>query len=163
MNKKYNIGLIIGRFQPFHLGHQYLIDKALKMCNKIIIGIGSSNIMDENNPYSIEDRLEFLRKVVNEEEITDRIIKIVSLPDVPDDEEWFKLVGQTTGPVDVVIGDNEWVNGIYESHGIKVKRIGYHQREVLEGKKIRSQIRDKKPWKERVPTYIATHIGKKNE
>ena len=46
--------LIVGRFQPFHKGHLFLIKKALEKANKIIIGIGSANIIDENNPIDFE-------------------------------------------------------------------------------------------------------------
>jgi len=34
--------LIIGRFQPFHLGHLLLIKEAAKEADIIVIGIGSS-------------------------------------------------------------------------------------------------------------------------
>ena len=50
---KNRIALIVGRFQPFHKGHLFLIKKALEKANKTIIGIGSSNIIDENNPIDL--------------------------------------------------------------------------------------------------------------
>lgn len=157
---KYKIGIVIGRFQPFHLGHKYLIDKALNICEKIIIGIGSSNIVDEKNPYSISKREKFIRHFIQKEGIEDRIVKIVNLPDVPDDEEWFKIAQKETGKVDVEIGDNAWTNGIYESHGISVVRIGFHKRHILEGTKIRHNMKERKPWKERVPEYLHKHLEK---
>ena len=36
-------GLLIGRFQPFHLGHLDAIKFALSKVDKIWLGIGSSN------------------------------------------------------------------------------------------------------------------------
>ncbi|MEK7177332.1 MAG: adenylyltransferase/cytidyltransferase family protein [Patescibacteria group bacterium] len=53
---KNKIALIVGRFQPFHKGHLFLIKKALEKADKIIVGIGSSNITDVNNPIDFETR-----------------------------------------------------------------------------------------------------------
>lgn len=154
MIQKYKTGLVIGRFQPFHLGHQYLIEQALKHAEKLIIGIGSSNIEDENNPYNVGQREEFVKEFLKQEKLEDRVLKLVYIPDVPDDEEWFKIAQKLTGDVDVVIGDNSWVNGIYTTHNIPVVQIGMHKRHLLEGKKIRHHMKKKKTWKARVPKYL---------
>lgn len=151
---KYKTGLVIGRFQPFHLGHQYLIEQALKHADTIIIGVGSSNIEDENNPYNVGQREEFVKEFLKQEGLEARVLKIVYIPDVPDDAEWFKIAEKLTGPVDVVVGDNSWVNGIYESQKIPVVEIGHHKRHILEGKKIRHQMKKKLAWKNRVPKYL---------
>lgn len=152
--KKYPVGLVIGRFQPFHLGHKHLIEQALKHAEKIIIGIGSSNIEDESNPYNAKQREEFVHEFLKEEGLESKVIEIVYIPDVPDDTEWFKIAEKLTGPVDVVIGDNEWVNGIYRAEKIPVIEVGLHKRHILEGKKIRHQMRLKLSWKSRVPKYL---------
>ena len=62
--KKYKIALIVGRFQPFHNGHLFLFKKALSMADKIIFGIGSASIYDENNPLSYEQRKQMINTVV---------------------------------------------------------------------------------------------------
>lgn len=158
--QKYKLGLVIGRFQPFHLGHQYLIEKALLHTEKIIIGIGSSNIADENNPYDIGLREEFIKEFLKQENLLERVEKIIYIPDVPDDDKWYAIANKLTGKVDVVIGDNSWVNGIYADHNIPVVQIGYHKRHLLEGKKIRHHLKHKKPWKTRVPKYLHHLIDK---
>lgn len=160
---KTRIGLVIGRFQPFHLGHKYLIENALEHSDKIIVGIGSPNVSDEKNPYDLKTREKFISEYIKNARIKDRVIKIVPILDVPDDEEWYKLANAATGPVDVVIGDNDWVNDIYASHGVLVQKVGYHKREILEGTKIRHQMKTKKPWKARVPKYLVPHIDKTDD
>lgn len=37
MEKKYKSGLILGKFMPFHLGHKYLIDASLEICEKLTV------------------------------------------------------------------------------------------------------------------------------
>ena len=79
---------------------------------------------------------------------------------MPDDREWLQKVLQKAGKFDVVIGDNEWVNNIFENAGYKVLRIGHHKRELYEGKKIRGLMKDKKKWQDRIPSYITDLIEK---
>lgn len=157
--KKYKVGIVIGRFQPFHLGHKYLIEKALTYVDKIYIGIGSSQIFDEKNPYNAEKRHEFLKRFIKEEKIENKVLDILKIDDFPDDDIWFERLQKRTPGIEVVIGDNEWVNGIFERHKIPALRIGYYKRNILEGTKIRDNMRNKKPWKSRIPKYLHSSIG----
>ena len=158
--KKYRVGLVIGRFQPFHLGHKYLLEKALEYCDEIIVGIGSSNVTNENNPYSFETRKKFVDEFIKKSKIEARISKIIYIEDVPDDRDWLDLLLKKTGKVDVEIGDNEWTNGIFENAQIPVVRIGHYKREILEGVKIRNNMKNKLDWKDRVPEYLVKYIEK---
>lgn len=42
MEKKYKSGLVLGKFMPFHLGHKYLIDSSLEMCEKLTVLVCTS-------------------------------------------------------------------------------------------------------------------------
>ena len=54
-------GLLIGRFQPFHLGHLDAILFGLSRAENLFIGIGSSNRYNEKkNPFSAEERREMI-------------------------------------------------------------------------------------------------------
>lgn len=156
--KKYKVGLVVGRFQPFHLGHKYVIEKALEICEKIYIGIGSSQIFDDKNPYSTEKRRKFLETFLEKEHISEKVLDIVTIEDIPDDDEWYELFIKKIPETEVVVGDNEWVNEIFERHNIPAVRIGYYKRDILEGTKIRKNIQGKKPWEERVPDYLVPQI-----
>ncbi len=160
MKKKYGIGLVIGRFQPFHNGHKFLIEEALKLCDQIIIGIGSSNKSDEKNPYSAKERAKHIKKFLKEEHLEEKVIAVLKLYDNPDDDVWFENLYKKTGPFDVTIGNNPWNNGIIERHGIPAVYIGFHKRRTLEGIKIRALMKQNKKWEERVPQYLVEAIRK---
>lgn len=65
-NKKYNIGLYIGRFQPFHNGHLYMVQEALKQCEFLIIAIGSAQEKrTEKNPFDDYERYRFIRSALH--------------------------------------------------------------------------------------------------
>ena len=53
----YDTGMIIGRFQPFHLGHSIILERALDQCNKVIVVIGSAQESGTPlNPLSAAER-----------------------------------------------------------------------------------------------------------
>lgn len=158
MKKKYQVGLIIGRFQPFHNGHLYLLNEALKIADKIIIGIGSSNIIDGDNPWTFEERKRVVEEVLRQERLQEQVVKIVDIPDVPSDFEWLKIANRKVGKFDVVIGNNDWVNGIYKGAEIPVVQINLFKRYLHEGTKIRQLMRSGEKWEDRVPRYLARQI-----
>lgn len=166
--KKYKTGLLIGRFQPFHLGHLWLIRHALQSVDRLIIGVGSANIKNhDNNFLTYEQRKEMLEMVFEKEDLKDKLIKIVPLNDYFNDEVWFKKTIEKTGPVDVVVGNNQWTNGIFEARGYPILRVGYYKRFFYEGEKIRKLLKYTysqrslpigKSWEDRVPPYLVSII-----
>jgi bifunctional NMN adenylyltransferase/nudix hydrolase len=62
MNKKYDYGIVIGRFQPFHLAHRDLIQHSLTLAEKVIIILGSArSASDVKNPFTPAMREEMIR------------------------------------------------------------------------------------------------------
>ncbi|MDP3916816.1 MAG: adenylyltransferase/cytidyltransferase family protein [Nanoarchaeota archaeon] len=57
------VGLVHGRFQPFHNGHKFLVDKMLKECDAGVILIGSVGKKDKKNPFSLDERKEMIKKI----------------------------------------------------------------------------------------------------
>ncbi|MBP6913333.1 MAG: adenylyltransferase/cytidyltransferase family protein [Candidatus Levybacteria bacterium] len=155
---KYKKALIVGRFQPFHLGHKYLIEKALELADTVIIGLGSSNITDDKNPFSLETRKSFIQEFLIQEKLNSKILEIIPIEDVPNDDEWMRIIEGKVKEIDVVIGDNDWVNGIFEKRKIPVVKIGYLKRHILTGTEIRKNMKEKKSWEERVPSYLVPYI-----
>jgi bifunctional NMN adenylyltransferase/nudix hydrolase len=84
-------GVIIGRFQPFHQGHHYLIRKALSLFEHLVIVLGSADrARSIVNPFTVDERIYLLQE--NLVAYKDRI-HIVAVPDVFYDEAyWCKLV-----------------------------------------------------------------------
>lgn len=51
------LGIIIGRFQPLHEGHKEIILKAKKLCDKLLIVVGSANVARTiKNPWTFAER-----------------------------------------------------------------------------------------------------------
>lgn len=140
---QYKIGFVLGRFQPFHRGHRYLIEKALEQCESVIVGIGSANVRDEKNPFSFEERKKQISEAIKKQEYASRITSIIPLDDNPSDNIWLAKLLKKAGKIDVVFGNNEWPNGIFEKAGFKVVRVPLYKRNIYEGTKIREKLKRK--------------------
>ncbi len=76
-NKAFTLGIMVGRFQTIHNGHKDMIDKALMLCDRVGIFIGSSQeAMTNKNPFSYEIRERLLRKIYG------GALEIYPLPDI---------------------------------------------------------------------------------
>lgn len=62
--KAYELGILVGRFQVLHAGHEDMIKKALKVCDRVAVFVGSSQESGtEKNPFSYEMREKMLKTV----------------------------------------------------------------------------------------------------
>lgn len=75
--KPYQLGVLVGRFQTIHSGHEEMINKAICLCEKVGIFVGSSQESGTNkNPFSYETRKEMLETIFNDQ------ISVYPLPDL---------------------------------------------------------------------------------
>ena len=143
-------GLLIGRFQPFHLGHLDAVLFGLSRAENLFICIGSSNKSNERkNPFSAEERREMITLSI-EPSITDRI-KIFDIPDVGDHEKWTFEIDKISPKYDVVFTNDEFAKTLFEKREISVISVILQDREKFSGTNIRELIADDKNWQDLVP------------
>lgn len=64
----FEFGIIVGRFQHIHKGHEKLINIGLKLCKKVLVFIGSANQeISSRNPYTYEYRKSLIEIIYKEE------------------------------------------------------------------------------------------------
>ncbi len=78
MDKKaFELGIIVGRFQTFHTGHEYMVNKAASVCERLAIFVGSSQESGTlKNPFDYETRERILRKLFGD------TVEVYPLPDI---------------------------------------------------------------------------------
>lgn len=99
----YAHGLVIGKFYPPHLGHDYLIRTAAAHCRQVTVGVLGSSV----ESISIHDRVSWLREMF----VDSPHVRIVgALDDVPVDYQnpaiWAAHVAIMRGAVEAA--DREW-------------------------------------------------------
>jgi nicotinamide-nucleotide adenylyltransferase len=144
------IGLLIGRFQPFHLGHLDAVKFALSNVDELLIGIGSSNKFNEKrNPFTADERKEMIELSLDEPTLEK--IKIYHIPDVNDHDKWTHHIDEIVPKYDVVFSNDEFTHTLFGKRGIKVISVPLKQREILSGTDIRVKIRDDQDLSRLVP------------
>ena len=143
-------GLLIGRFQPFHLGHLDAVLFGLSRAENLFICIGSSNKSNERkNPFSAEERREMITLSI-EPSITDRI-KIFDIPDVGDHEKWTFEIDKIVPKYDVIFTNDEFTKTLFEKRKISVISVVLKDREKFSGTNIRNLITYDRNWRDLVP------------
>ena len=75
--KPYKLGILVGRFQTLHTGHEFMIDKAAAVCDEVGVFVGSSQESGTyKNPFSYEIREMILKTVYGDK------IRVFPLPDI---------------------------------------------------------------------------------
>ena len=149
-------GLLIGRFQPFHLGHLDAVMFGLARVDELSICIGSSNKNNEKrNPFSAAERREMILSSIDPSigelgEDTNRI-KIFNIPDVDNHEKWTFEIDQIVPKYDIVFTNDEFTKTLFEKHQINVIQVRLKDRENFSGTNIRQLILDDENWQDFVP------------
>jgi len=154
-------GLLIGRFQPFHLGHLAAVKFALTQIDNLSIGIGSSNRHNEKrNPFSAEERKEMIESSLDKSDL--QKCKIYFVPDVNDHAKWTYHVDEIIPKYDVVFSNDDFTHELYKKRDIKVVSVPLKQREILSGTDIRLKIASGQRWEDLVPSGTAKVLLKIN-
>ncbi len=143
-------GLIIGRFQPFHLGHLEALKFALSKVDKLWVGLGSSNKpIQKINPFSAEERKEMILSSIDDS-IKDKI-SIYFIPDLDNHVKWIEKIDTIVPKYDIVFSNDELTNHLYSKRSVQVLRIPFLRRDELSGTKIRDLIISDQNWEDLVP------------
>lgn len=76
------VGLFVGRMNPPHIGHTNIIRQAMKENDRVIVLLWNSWVVDENNPFTFDQRKFLLQKLFWDK------IEIYDLLDVSTDLQW---------------------------------------------------------------------------
>lgn len=131
------LGVVIGRFQPFHNSHKDLVDYALANSEKVLIIVGSSfRSLLPRNPFTFEERRGVIRKIYPN-------IHIKPCEDYISDEAWAKeitsIIKEYTSKLEEVCiygdpVDNEYnrnsLNGVAYNYQDYTSELGIRASEV---------------------------------
>ncbi|MCJ7701514.1 MAG: adenylyltransferase/cytidyltransferase family protein [Anaerolineales bacterium] len=159
--KNPSFAAILGRWQPVHLGHQAALQSLCSRFDRVVIGIGSSNIHDYRNPFSLAEVKDMLRlSIGNYTNFT-----LLPIPDIIDDRAWCKEVVNTFGQLEYFITANPYVKTLLDDNYLVSHPANFIPEErkiAVSASMVRRQMAQGGDWPTLVPQKVSQYILTQN-
>ncbi len=145
-------GFYIGRFQPYHNGHQSVLEHIADEVDEIVIGIGSAQLSHlADNPFTAGERVLMITRALASLGCP---FYVIPIEDIRRNALWVAHVQSMTPPFDLCYSSNPLVVQLFKEAGITVQSPAMYERETLSGTGIRKRMLNKEPWKTLVPPAV---------
>ncbi len=153
-------GFYIGRFQPYHNGHQSVLERIADEVDEIIIGVGSAQLShDPENPFTAGERVLMITRSLKD---LDCPFYVIPIEDIRRNALWVAHVVSMAPPFGVVYTGNPLVRRLFEEAGVKVHSQAMYERDTHSGTEIRKRMLNGEEWEHLVPVAVAEVIREIN-
>ncbi|MHB8052329.1 MAG: nicotinamide-nucleotide adenylyltransferase [Methanoregula sp.] len=145
-------GFYIGRFQPYHNGHQSVLEHIAGKVDEIVIGVGSAQLSHQvDNPFTAGERVLMITRSLTSLECP---FYVIPIEDIQRNALWVAHLRSMTPPFDTCYSSNPLVVRLFSEAGINVQSTAMYKRETLSGTEIRRRMLNNEPWKTLVPPPV---------
>ena len=156
-------GLMMGRFQPFHLGHLNLVKQILEECDEVIIAITSSQFNYlEKDPFTAGERIEMIHNSLKESDIDLSRCFIVAIENQFNVATWASYLKAALPYFDKIYSGNEYVKMLLEDFAIDVVSPKFLDKKQYNATRIRLMIISCDNWQNLVPNAVVKFLQKIN-
>jgi nicotinamide-nucleotide adenylyltransferase len=149
-------GFYIGRFQPYHNGHQSVLEHIADEVDEIVIGVGSAQLSHTpDNPFTAGERVLMITRSLAS---LDCPFYVIPIEDIKRNALWVAHVQSMTPPFDLCYSSNPLVVQLFKEAGVKVLSPSMYERDTHSGTEIRRRMLNNQPWKNLVPPAVADVI-----
>ncbi|MGM0397377.1 MAG: nicotinamide-nucleotide adenylyltransferase [Halobacteriota archaeon] len=151
-------GLYIGRFQPYHDGHQQVVEDIVTEVDELIIAIGSADRSHtQRDPFTAGERIMMITKSVAD--IDDDVVTyVVPIEDINRNSVWVSHLESMSPRFEVAYSNNPLVIQLFEESGTTVRQSPMFDRDVLKGSKIRKKMAADEGWRSLLPQPVVDTI-----
>lgn len=154
-------GLLIGRFQPFHLGHLSAVEHALKHVDKLWIVIGSAQKSHEyRNPFTAGERIEMIKSTLDEYGIDAKRWHAIPVYDADIHYLWIMQVNMLVPYYDLVFTNEPFTQLLFKEHGKEVREVPLLNRSMLSGTEVRGRMAEDREWRSLLPEEVTKVIDR---
>ena len=145
-------GFYIGRFQPYHNGHQSVLERIAAEVDEIVIGVGSAQLSHHvDNPFTAGERVLMITRSLAELACP---FYVIPIEDIQRNALWVAHVRSMTPPFEICYSSNPLVVRLFREAGVEVQSPAMYERELLSGTGIRERMLAGRPWKNLVPAPV---------
>lgn len=150
-------GLLVGRFQPFHLGHLEAVKYASSKVDMLWIVIGSAQKSHEKrNPFTAGERLLMIKNTLDAANINNWYA--IPVFDANSHYLWVRSIDMLVPHYDIVFTNDPLSELLFKEEGKEVMKIDLKDRSILSGTEIRRRIASDEEWKHLVPRDVSSII-----
>ena len=131
--------IVLGRFQPFHKGHEYLLNRAFEFAKEgeVVIAVGSaSKGWESNNPWTFDERKAMIESWLT---ANNKAATIIGIDDINDPPRWVKYAAKIHGQ-GVLVTSDEPTKMLYENDNFPVEFVELNNRGSFEGWRVRQTL-----------------------
>ena len=153
-------GLLVGRFQPFHLGHLGVVRviRAQRPDAPLVLGIGSAEeSYTWKNPFTAGERFDMAVRALAEARLNG--VEVVPVADIQRHALWVRYLESLLPPFDRVYTNNPLTRHLFERAGYDVVRPRLIARRRFEGANVRERLAAGQGWKELVPPSVGRYLA----
>jgi nicotinamide-nucleotide adenylyltransferase len=149
---------MVARWKPVHLGHAAALEAILARADETLIGLGSTNRYDAQNPWSPEETEAMLERVLGPR----TGYRLLRVPDLGHPARWRKMALDLFGPLDLFVTANPLVRDLLR-HDYQIAHpvwlIPAEKRVAVDGTLVRREIaRGGEAWRALVPEAVADYL-----
>ena len=112
-----DLAIFIGRFQPFHLGHQHAVQRGMGLADHVLMLAGSDNQpRTPKNPWTVDERRQMIWATMPSD--------VVSAPDCAP-----RVIVE--GIDDFPYNDQQWIAGVQEKVAEVAKRLALNEKSKI--------------------------------
>ncbi len=152
-------GLLVGRFQPFHLGHLAVVRtiRTARPGAPLLLAVGSAEqSFTWENPFTAGERIEMIDRALGEAQVTG--VVALPVPDIRRHALWVRYLEGLLPPFDRIYTNNPLTQLLFERAGYPVELPSLVDRGRLEGVQVRERLASGGGWADRVPPTVARYL-----
>ncbi|HLQ06874.1 MAG TPA: nicotinamide-nucleotide adenylyltransferase [Nitrososphaerales archaeon] len=150
------VGLFVGRFQPFHLGHLAAVKYALNQVQYLYVVVGSAQRSHErDNPFTAGERITMIKSALDSNGVDPSKWMAIPIVDADSHSLWVSSVESMVPKFDIVFTNDALTFLLFNEEGIEVKAVPYLDRSRYSATNVRVRILERKDWDSLVPPQVA--------
>jgi nicotinamide-nucleotide adenylyltransferase len=155
------VGLLIGRFQPFHLGHLEAVRYALKRVDYLYVVVGSAQRSHErDNPFTAGERISMIKSALDGNGVDPSKWMAIPIADADSHSTWVSTVVSMVPKFDVVFTNDALTFLLFNEDGTEVRAVPYLERSRYSATNVRDRILERKDWESLVPPEVSKQVKK---
>ena len=150
------VGIFVGRFQPFHLGHLEAVRFALKEVGYLYMVVGSAQRNHErDNPFTAGERIAMIKSALDGNGVDPAKWMAIPIPDADSHSLWVSTVVSMVPRFDAVFTNDALTFLLFREEGFEVSAVPYFDRARYSATNVRDRILERKDWESLVPKEVA--------